>query len=112
MQITEDPRIDDVIATARGYQARSLCLVDGQPADLTLIVDTTTPERSRYTVHVFDQMSLRWCPILRASAPDFGPMPSQCDDVLTVIACRKLATQLHDVAEWVLRTARDLGPRW
>ncbi|WP_171904511.1 hypothetical protein, partial [Nocardia brasiliensis] len=112
MNITEHPVIDNVTETTRGYRARALCLVDDQPADIVIDIDTICPSRSRYRVDLFDQMRLGWSPLLRAGAEDFAPPLHTDPDERTVAACQSLVNRLHDAAEWIVRTARELGPRW
>ncbi|WP_338760655.1 hypothetical protein V7968_32195 [Nocardia vulneris] len=112
MNITEHPVIANVTETTRGYRARALCLVDDQPADIVIDIDTICPSRSRYRVDLFDQMRLGWSPLLRAGAEDFAPPLHTDPDERTVAACQTLVNRLHDAAEWIVRSARELGPRW
>ncbi|WP_194838766.1 hypothetical protein [Nocardia sp. XZ_19_369] len=112
MKITEHPVIDTVTKTDRGYRARALCLVDDQPADIVVTIDTARPSRSCYRVDLYDRMQLVWNPVLRADGDDFAPPPASAHNERTLAAYQSLFNRLHDTAEWIVRTARDLGPRW
>ncbi|WP_216907667.1 hypothetical protein [Nocardia noduli] len=110
MRTPDEPAIDTLARTDTGYQARSLCLVDHQPADIILIVDSAGGFRA--TVRVFDQMSLSWHLLLRADHLDYPRLPTDPDHHRTLEAVRERMRDLHATAGWIARTARLNGSRW
>ncbi|MEV6256853.1 MULTISPECIES: hypothetical protein [Nocardia] len=110
MRTPDEPTIDTLARTDTGYRARSLCLVDHQPADITVTVDGDG--RFRHSVRVFDQMSLSWHLLLRADHLDYPPLPTDPDHLDTLEAVRERMRVLHTTAVWIARTARHVGPRW
>ncbi|WP_327118858.1 hypothetical protein OHB12_11665 [Nocardia sp. NBC_01730] len=111
MRPTEQPVITDLRVTERGYRARALCVIDEYPGDITILVDTTAAARSRYSVAVFDPMSLSWRSILRATGPDYPPLPDDPTAGETLAAVRVLVDHLHTTAVWISRTAHNMRPR-
>ncbi|WP_063047846.1 hypothetical protein [Nocardia pseudovaccinii] len=111
MRTPDEPTID---ALARiddnGYRARSLCVVDHQPADITVTVKADG--RFRATVRVFDQMSLSWHLVLRVDHLDYQRLPADPGQPDTLDAVRASVRELHATAVWIARTARHNGSRW
>ncbi|MEV6340431.1 hypothetical protein AB0M12_37630 [Nocardia vinacea] len=110
MRTPDEPTIDTLARTDTGYQARRLCVVDHQPADIVITVDGDG--RFRHSVRVFDQMSLSWHLLLRADHLDYPPLPTDPEypDTLDTVGDRM--RELHATAVWIARTARHDGPRW
>ncbi|WP_216918288.1 hypothetical protein [Nocardia noduli] len=111
MRTPDEPGIDALARTDdNGYRARSLCLVDHQPADITVTVDTAGGFHA--TVRVFDQMSLSWHLLLRADHLDYPRLPTDPRRHSTLEQVRALIRDLHATAGWIARTAHQQGPRW
>ncbi|MEU6191361.1 hypothetical protein [Nocardia sp. NPDC047038] len=110
MRTPDEPTIDTLARTDNGYRARSLCLVDHQPADITITVDSEG--RFLSTVCVFDQMSLSWHLLLRADHLDYSRLPADPGHPDTLEAVRERMRELHATAVWVASAARHVGPRW
>lgn len=110
MRTPDEPTIDTLARTDTGYRARSLCLVDDHPADITVTVDSEGGFSA--TVRVFDQMSLSWHLVLRADHTDYPRLPVDHNLPATLEQVRARVRELHTTAIWILRTARDNGPRW
>ncbi|MET7772040.1 hypothetical protein [Nocardia sp. NPDC005366] len=110
MHTPDEPTIDTLARADTGYRARSLCLVDRQPADITVTVEGDGGFRA--TVRVFDQMSLSWRPVLRADHLDYPRLPADPDLPSTLDQVRALVRELHATAVWITRTARHNGSRW
>ncbi|MGS2807757.1 hypothetical protein [Nocardia sp. MW-W600-9] len=110
MRTPDEPVIDALVPAETGYHARSLCLVDDQPADITVAVEADG--RFRATVRVFDQMSLSWHVLLRADHRDYPRLPTDPARRATLEQVRARVRELHATAVWIARTARSVGPRW
>ncbi|MFF0532834.1 hypothetical protein ACFYT3_31225 [Nocardia amikacinitolerans] len=110
MRTPDEPAIDTLARTDTGYQARGLCVVDHQPADITITV--AAEGRFRATVRVFDQMSLSWHLLLRADHLDYPALPTDPEHPDTLEAVRERMRELHATAVWIARTARHNGSRW
>ncbi|WP_216917426.1 hypothetical protein [Nocardia noduli] len=110
MRTPDEPAIETLARVDTGYRARSLCLIDGQPADLTVTVENDGGFRA--TVRVFDQMSLSWHPVLRADHLDYPRLPADPAQQATLEQVRALVRDLHATAVWIFRTARHQGSRW
>ncbi|MGY1947628.1 hypothetical protein [Nocardia asiatica] len=111
MRTPDEPAIEALARTDdNGYRARSLCLVDAQPADITVTVEADGGFRA--TVRVFDQMSLSWHLLLRSDHLDYPRLPADPDPPATLEAVCARVRELHATAVWIARTARHVGPRW
>lgn len=70
------PVITDVITTdTPGFQARTLCLVDGYAAEITHKINTKRQDCNRHTLDLFDPRMLQWSRILRWGFDDVGHVP-------------------------------------
>ncbi|MFD6104204.1 hypothetical protein ACFWFQ_16225 [Nocardia salmonicida] len=110
MRTPDEPTIDTLARTNTGYRARSLCLVQEQPADIIVTVDSAGGFGA--TVRVFDQMNLAWHLALRADHTDYPRLPIDPDLPATLEQVRARMRELHATAVWILETARGIGPRW
>ncbi|MBF6370280.1 hypothetical protein IU469_31920 [Nocardia puris] len=74
MRPCDEPAIHTVARTNTGHPARSLCLVDAQPADIIVTVEADGGFRA--TVRAFDHMGLTWNLLLRADHLDYQRLPA------------------------------------
>jgi hypothetical protein len=107
MDIRERPEIEaaNVHSHDNGYRARTLCVADGHPAEVSLDVNyTDRGAASTYRITVFDWDTLRWIEVYALSPAEVGTMPMIPADA--VVRLNEVATTLWQVATIVLRTAR------
>jgi hypothetical protein len=103
--INDRPTIITPVNIRDGYMARSLCLVDGFPADITLRVDTRTPSFSTYSINVFDAAHGQWIECLYTlDSEEVGDMPVFPEDGLPKL--QQLAELLWNAANAIMITAR------
>lgn len=60
MPIAERPIIAGTTPLKDGYMARSLCLVDGLPAEVHIQIDTETPKYSEFWISVWNPLQMTW----------------------------------------------------
>ena len=76
IKISEKPIISRITPVRDGYMARSLCLVDGFPAEVRLNVNTEHQRYSEYWIDVWSPRQMRWAlRVITLAFDDVGHMP-------------------------------------
>lgn len=107
-QINERP---DIVRTTplahdgRGYRARTMCLVDGYPAEIRIIVDVDKPRYSAFQVRAFHPSQL-WQTIhqFQPDEVDVGSLP--VDGSAALVRLNEIATDLWRSANLIVTVAR------
>lgn len=101
------PTIAETVSTRDGYRSRVLCLLDGFPGEISLIVNSHIPAHSSYTISVWDHVRGVWVRVYEIEPDEVGHMPIIRDDIDTLVRLNELAQMLHIIASAVLSTARE-----
>lgn len=107
MPINERPHVTEAINIEDGYLTRTLCLVDGFPAQVELSVDTHRQRYSRFEISVYDPVSLSWRHVADMKSEEVGRMPILNDDPETIAKLNEVANMLWQMAETIVTTARE-----
>lgn len=109
LQINARPNITSAVSTEDGYRVRTLCLVDGFPAEIDIQVDTTHRQKySQYTIQVYDAVNQRWGATIADLKPEeVGRMPILHDEPETLVELNRVASLLWEMADLIARTARE-----
>src|SRR5690606_10978305 len=104
----ERPNITEAHSVEDGYMTRTLCLVDGMPAQVEITVDHTHRQKySSYFISVFDPDRREWDRIADMLSAEVGRMPMLHDEPETLAKLNEIAGHLYDIATVIVRTARQ-----
>ena len=108
LRINERPNITEVLNTDEGYRTRTLCVVDGFPAEISIEVNHDNRQRySSFDLSYYDYVDGRWRSLYSLNPREVGRMPMIGDDPETLVRLNEVATTLWQVATTILRTARQ-----
>ena len=107
LRINERPNITSAISTDDGYMVRTLCLVDGFPAEVEIEIDTHRQKYSRFHLSLYDPVEVRWKHIADLKSQEVGRMPILHDEPETIVELNRVAGILWDMANLVVRTGRE-----
>lgn len=105
-QINERPNILGVFDVDRGYLARTLCVVDGMPAQVHIRVNTKTPEYSEFDIRVYDPLHGCWNTVFEMDPAEVGHMPVYGSTPEALAELNKVAANMWEVATTVVPMAR------
>lgn len=89
-----------------GYRARALCLVDGYPAEVDIIVNRKHQEYNSFRIMVWCSVHCMWEPVYHLEPEEVGHMPPLVDDA-TLATMNRIADSLHATATMICRAARQ-----
>lgn len=107
LRINERPNITSAISTDDGYMVRTLCLVDGFPAEVEIEIDTHRQKYSRFHLSLYDPVEVRWKHIADLKSQEVGRMPILHDEPETIVELNRVAGILWDMASLIVRTGRE-----
>lgn len=105
--INERPNIVSTVSTEDGYSVRTLCLVDGFPAEIDIDVDTHRQKYSHFWIRVYNPVQQEWGANITTMTPqEVGRMPILHDEAETLAKLNEIAGHLYDMATVIFRTGR------
>lgn len=107
-QINTMPSIKAVASIKDGYMARSLCVVDGLPAQVTMVVNVYKYARSDFYIDVWNPRAMRWSKrVYEIEGREVGRMPVLPDEPETLERMNALAALLWGAAEVIVVGGRE-----
>lgn len=107
MPINERPHVTEAINIEDGYLTRTLCLVDGFPAEIEMTVDTYRQRYSRFEISVYPPVSGTWRHVTDMKSEEVGRLPILNDDPETIAKLNEIANMLWQMAEMIVTTGRQ-----
>lgn len=106
--INERPNVTEVHRLEDGYMTRTLCLVDGMPAEVEITVDFDHRQKySTFRINTWNPDRMQWDHVADMKSAEVGRMPVIHDDPETLPRLNEVAATLWEMATLIVRTGRQ-----